>query len=269
VPPGVGRNPGGVRGKVGSAARKGVGGEQVEGRQAVRELLIAGRRKVHEIWMLGEAEPALILEDIVELAQSARVPIREVGKGRFFAEARCEAPQGVLAKAAPLPEADVDDLISATGQPPFLVAVDGVTDPGNLGAILRSAECAGVTGIVLPRHRAVHVTPAVTKAAAGAVEHLPIAVVGGLPAALATFRERGLWVVGLDGAADRSIFDLPAADGPIVLVLGSEGQGLSRLTRQRCDALVAIPLRGRLASLNVASAATLAVYEVARRRRSD
>jgi 23S rRNA (guanosine2251-2'-O)-methyltransferase len=248
-----------------------VGGEQVEGRHAVRELLIAGRRKVHEIWMLGEAEPAPILQDIVELAESARVPIREVGKGRFFAEARCEAPQGVLAKASPLPEADLDDLLSAgeTGEPPFLVAVDGVTDPGNLGAILRSAECAGVTGVVLPRHRAVHVTPTVTKAAAGAVEHLPIAVVGGLPAALATFRDRGLWVVGLDGAGDRSIFDLPAADGPIVLVLGSEGQGLSRLARQRCDALVAIPLRGRLASLNVASAATLAVYEVARRRQSN
>jgi 23S rRNA (guanosine2251-2'-O)-methyltransferase len=234
----------------------------------VRELLLAGRRKVHEVWMLSESEPAPILEDIVELANAGRVPVRDVGKGRFFAEARCEAPQGVLAKAAPLPEIDVDDLaISRPGSPrPFLVAVDGVTDPGNLGAVLRSAECAGATGVVLPRHRAVHVTPTVTKAAAGAVEHLPMAIVGGLPAALARLREQGLWVVGLDGGGDTSIFDLPAADGPLVLVLGAEGQGLSRLARQRCDAVVAIPLLGSLGSLNVAAAATLAVYEVARRR---
>jgi 23S rRNA (guanosine2251-2'-O)-methyltransferase len=232
----------------------------------VRELLIAGRRKVHEIWLLAETEPAPILDDIVELAQDARIAVREVGKGRFFTEARCEAPQGVLAKASPLPEAEADEL--ARGRAPFLVAVDGVTDPGNLGALMRSAECSGATGLVLPRHRAVHVTPTVTKAAAGAVEHLPIAVVGGLPAALARFREQGLWVVGLDGSGDTSLFDLPAADGPIVLVLGSEGQGLSRLVRQRCDALVAIPLLGSLGSLNVAAAATLACYEVARRRRS-
>jgi 23S rRNA (guanosine2251-2'-O)-methyltransferase len=176
-----------------SKRRNGVGGDQVEGRQAVRELLLAGRRRVREIWVLGDNEPSDIVDDILELAEAQRVPVREVAKGKFFAEARCEAPQGVLAKADELPEVSLDDLATSRpgGRPPFLVAVDGVTDPGNLGALLRSAECAGATGVVLPRHRAVHVTPTVTKAAAGAVEHLPFAVVGGLPTALADLRKHG------------------------------------------------------------------------------
>jgi 23S rRNA (guanosine2251-2'-O)-methyltransferase len=241
----------------------------VEGRQAVRELLLARRRRVREVWLLAEQDPADVLSDIVELAEAERVPVRSVGRSKFFAEARCEAPQGVLAKAAPLDETPLDDLASSRGgTPPFLVAVDGVTDPGNLGALLRSAECAGATGIVLPRHRAVHVTPTVTKSAAGAVEHLRFAVVGGLPAALQQLTQRGVWVVGLDGGATTSLWDLPAADGPIAIVLGAEGAGLSRLVRQRCDELVAIPLGGVLGSLNVSVAGALAAFEVARARAS-
>jgi 23S rRNA (guanosine2251-2'-O)-methyltransferase len=222
--------------------------------------------------MESDGGDAAILRDIRELAESNRVPLNVVGRGRFAAQARSEAPQGVLALAAPLPEADLDDLVAGrrrahdTAGSPFLVALDGVTDPGNLGAILRSAECAGVTGVVLPRHRAVHVTPAATKAAAGAVEHLPIAVVGGLPAALARMRDAGVHVVGLDGRAATSIYDLADADGPVCVVLGAEGKGLSRLVRERCDELVAIPMHGRLGSLNVSAAAALACFEIARRR---
>lgn len=251
-----------------SRRRNGVGGDQVEGRQAVRELLLAGRRKVREIWLLADAEPSPILEDIRELAEAERVPVREVARGKFFGEARCEAPQGVLAKADEVPEVLLDDLAVARsgGRPPFLIALDGVTDPGNLGALLRSAECAGVSGVLLPRHRAVHVTPTVTKAAAGAVEHLPFAIVGGLPTALQQLRKHGVWVVGLDAGGTTGIWDLPAADGPICLVLGAEGAGLSRLVRQRCDEVVSIPLLGSLASLNVAAAAALACFEVARAR---
>ena len=235
----------------------------------MRELLLARRRPVREIWILADAEPSPILDDIVELAAGERTQVREVSRGKFFAEARCEAPQGVLAKAAALPEVALDVLASPGrgGAAPFLVAVDGVTDPGNLGALLRSAECAGATGVVLPRHRAVHVTPTVTKAAAGAVEHLPFAVVGGLPAALQELRRHGVWVVGLDGEGPTSLWELPAAaSGPIALVLGAEGAGLSRLVRQRCDEIVSIPLTGSLGSLNVAAAAALACFEVARAR---
>jgi 23S rRNA (guanosine2251-2'-O)-methyltransferase len=233
----------------------------------VRELLLAGRRRVREVWMVDERDDAPILDDIREMAAAGRVPVTLVGRGRFAAQARCEAPQGVLALAAPLPEADLDDLLAPAGRGvPFLVAVDGVTDPGNLGAILRSAECAGVTGAILPRHRAVHVTPAATKAAAGAVEHVPIAVVGGLPATLSRVAGAGIHVVGLDGAAPTSLYDLAGADGPVCLVLGAEGRGLSRLVRQRCDELVSIPLHGSLGSLNVSAAAALACFEIARRR---
>ncbi|MET0902557.1 MAG: 23S rRNA (guanosine(2251)-2'-O)-methyltransferase RlmB [Acidimicrobiales bacterium] len=276
--PGGGRGrpaPGVPRGKQGgggaqaraTAKRQGLGGEQVEGRQAVRELLLARRRRVREVWLLAEQDPSDVLADIVELAESERVTVRSVARTKFFAEARCEAPQGVLAKAAPLDETSLADLAGAGGgAPPFLVAVDGVTDPGNLGALLRSAECAGASGIVLPRHRAVHVTPTVTKAAAGAVEHLRFAVVGGLPAALQQLSSRGVWVVGLDGDAPTGLWDLPAADGPIALVLGAEGSGLSRLVRQRCDELVRIPLNGALGSLNVSVAGALACFEVARAR---
>ncbi|MGD9795165.1 MAG: 23S rRNA (guanosine(2251)-2'-O)-methyltransferase RlmB [Acidimicrobiia bacterium] len=248
---------------------KGLGGDQVEGRQAVRELLLAGNRKVREIWVATDLDDADIVSDIFDLAEEMRVPVRDVSRAKLDAEARTDAPQGILAKAVSLEETDFEDLLRVVpGKPkPFLVALDGVTDPGNLGAVLRTAECAGVTGIVLPRHRAVHVTPTVTKTAAGAIEYLPMALVGGLPTALARAKQLGVWVIGLDGVADRTLFEIPElGTEPVILVLGAEGAGLSRLVRQRCDEVVSIPMRGRLASLNVAAAGALAVYEVARRR---
>lgn len=244
-----------------------LGGTQVEGRQAVRELLLAGRRRVYEVLLSAEADRSDVIADIVELAAELRVPVTEVSRGRLDAISRTDAPQGVVARATELPSVPLEDLLgSADGRPPFLLAVDGVTDPGNLGALLRIAECAGVTGVVLPRHRAVHVTPTVTKAAAGAVEYLPMTLVGGLPTAVERIKQAGVWVVGLDAAAATSIHDLPVAGEGVCLVVGAEGTGLSRLVRQRCDLLAAIPLRGRLSSLNVASAGAVACFEVARRR---
>lgn len=251
------------------------------------ELLMAGTRRVHEVWVSSDIDDAEILQDIRELAETQRVPVHEVNRSKLAAQARCEAPQGVLALAAQLPEHSLDDLLDsrrlpsfsvrgrgrgaqqsrgAAGDVPFLVALDGVTDPGNLGAVLRSAECAGATGAILPRHRAVNVTPAAAKAAAGAIEHLPIALVGGLPSAMSELRRREVLTVGLDGAAEQPIFELPPVDGPVCLVLGAEGRGLSRLVRQRCDVVVQIPLHGQLASLNVSAAAALACFEIARRR---
>jgi 23S rRNA (guanosine2251-2'-O)-methyltransferase len=247
---------------------KGLGGEQVEGRQPVRELLIAGRRKVHEVWLSSDLAGDDAVSDIVALANAGRVPVIHVARGKLDAKARSEAPQGVLALAAPLPEAELADLVRRRrGRAPFLVAIDGVTDPGNLGAIVRSCDGAGVTGLLVPRHRAVHVTPTVAKASAGAVEHVPIALVPGLPATLARLRDLAIWVVGLDDAAERSLFDLgDLATEAVCMVLGAEGAGLSRLVRERCDLVVSIPMRGRLGSLNVAAAAALATYEIARHR---
>ena len=241
----------------------------MEGRQAVAELLAARRRPITDVWMAQELHPAPILDRIEKLAASARVPIRRVSRSRLDAAAATEAPQGVLAHAGPLPEADFDDLCRSEpgGPKPFLLAVDGVTDPHNLGALLRSAEAAGATGAVLGRHRAVHVTPTVAKAAAGAVEHVPMTVVAGIPAALARARELGCWVVGLAEDGDQSLFGgLAVADEAIVVVVGAEGAGLSRLARARCDLVASIPMRGRLASLNVSAAGALALFEVSRRR---
>jgi len=249
-------------------ATTGLGGEHVEGRQAVRELLLANRRDIREIWMAADLDPAPVLSDIRELAREARVVVKEVGRNKLDAAARTDAPQGVLAFARPLPEVSLDDLLrERPGQPaPFLLLSDGITDPGNLGALLRSAETAGVTGVVLPGHRAVHITPTVTKAAAGSVEHLPMAVVGGMPTAIRELRDRGVWVVGLDERADKPLWELSMGDAPVALVLGAEGAGLSRLVRERCDELVSIPMRGRLSSLNVGTAGALACFEVARHR---
>ena len=178
-------------------------------------------------------------------------------------------PRASWRTPAELPEADLDDLArpGPGGVPPFLVALDGVTDPGNLGALLRSAEGAGATGIVLPKHRSVHVTPAATKAAAGAIEHLPIALVGGLPAALARLRELGVWVVGLDGSADRPLWTVELGDrARWPSSSGRRARDWVGWSGPRCDVVVAIPLAGRLGSLNVAAAGALACFEVARRR---
>ena len=149
---------------------------------------------------------------------------------------------------------------------PFLLVLDGITDPGNFGAVLRTAECAGVTGIVVRSHRSVRITPTVAKAAAGAIEHLPFAVAPGIPAALRTLSSHDVWTVGLDAAGPRPIHELDLAGEAVALVLGAEGRGLSRLAAERCDVLASIPLRGTLGSLNVAAAAAVACFEIARRR---
>lgn len=240
----------------------------MEGRRAVRELLWAGRRRARDVWLSEGLEASPLLDEIADLAAERRVPVRTVSRERLAAAARTGAPQGVLAHADPLPELDVEELVGAASGPPFLVALDGVSDPHNLGALLRTAECAGASGVVVPRHRAAAVTPTVTKVAAGAVEHLPIAVASTIPSALGRLRRDRVWTVGLDAGAHQSVFDLPVGAEPLALVLGSEGRGLSRLSLERCDVVVAIPQLGSLPSLNVAAAGAVACFEVARRRGS-
>ena len=247
---------------------KGLGGEQVEGRQAVRELLIGQKRKIREIWMASDIDAAPILDDIEQIAHAQRVPILEVARRTLEDTARSEAPQGIIAFAAQLEEASFADMLKThNGVAPFLVAVDGVTDPGNLGALLRCCDGAGVTGVVLPKHRAVHVTPTVAKASAGAVEHVPMTLVSGLPTAIQQMKDKGIWVVGLDDSSTNTLFDIgKLANEGICIVLGSEGTGLSRLVKDRCDTIVGIPMLGQVSSLNVSAAAALATYEVTRVR---
>ncbi|HSZ36265.1 MAG TPA: 23S rRNA (guanosine(2251)-2'-O)-methyltransferase RlmB [Acidimicrobiales bacterium] len=245
-----------------------LGGDQVEGRRAVLELLATNKRSVRRVLMAEDQDPSPQLDRIEELAAQRRVPVETVPRARLDTQARTDAPQGVVALARPLDPVTLKDLCrpSRDGTPPFLLVAAGITDPRNLGALLRSAECAGVGGVVLPRHRSARLSATVTKTAAGAIEHLSFAVVGGVPSALQELRDLGVWSIGLAGEADQSLYDLPLGDGPVALVVGSEEKGLAPLVRRRCDALAAIPQHGTLPSLNVGVAGAVACFEVARQR---
>jgi 23S rRNA (guanosine2251-2'-O)-methyltransferase len=245
-----------------------LGGDQVEGRRAVLELLTVGRRTVRQILLAEDQDPSAQLDRIEELAARLRIPVETVPRQRLDAQARTEAPQGVLAIARPIEPVALEDMCapSRKGVPPFLLVAAGITDPRNLGALLRSAECAGVNGVVLPRHRSARLSPTVAKTAAGAIEHLDFAVVGGIPAALTAMTDLGVWSVGLAGESSQSLYDLPLGEGPIALVVGSEEKGLAPLVRRRCDAVVSIPQHGSLPSLNVGVAGAVAAFEVARQR---
>lgn len=245
---------------------KGIGGDVIEGRQAVRELLLAEKRKVREVTFLAGMDTSPVLSQIKDLAMESRVPVYEVPRAKFDLLATTDAPQGVIAFAEPLRNLEIDALL-ATGKKPFLLVIDGVVDPRNLGAMLRSAECAGVTGVLLPKHRSTKITPTVAKTAQGAIEHLPIGSVSGIPKGLSLLKEKGVWTVGLDSNAPAEIFELGVADEPLALVLGSEGQGLGRLSRERCDIVAKIPVFGSIDSLNVSVAAAIACFEIAQRRR--
>ena len=246
----------------------GLGGDQVEGRQAVRELLSAWRRPVTTVMMAEGMDAAEILDDIEALATRRRVKVEYVSRKRLDAAARTDGSQGVVALARPISDTPLEDLCQPTrrGRLPFLLVLDGITDPHNLGAVLRSAECAGVTGIVLPRHRSAHLSPTVAKVAAGAIEYLPMALVAGVPTALQQLAGLGITTIGLVGEAKDSLYDLALGDRPVALVLGSEGTGLAALTRKRCDGLAAIPQHGTLSSLNAATAGAIACFDVSRQR---
>jgi 23S rRNA (guanosine2251-2'-O)-methyltransferase len=227
----------------------------VYGRRAVREAL-RGRREVLEVWAteravkgedwLGEARPKLKLEK--ELSERAET----------------RDHQGVLALVEPFRYADDYELAAAAK--PLLVVLDRVTDPRNLGAVCRSAEGAGATGVIVPAHGSAVVTPAVARSSAGAVEHLPVAVVTNLARYLEEVKGADLWVYGAAGEAPaRPMWDVDLSGG-VALVLGAEGKGLRPLVRRTCDALVAIPLAGQVESLNVSVAAAVLLYEARRQR---
>src|SRR5262249_1825571 len=190
------------------------------------------------VWVASERSDDLA--EIADIATRHGIQVREVTRDELDDVSATEVPQGVVADADPIEPAAVDDLLAAPMA--FLVALDGVTDPQNLGAVLRSAETAGATGIVLPRPRAAHITPAAAKAAAGAIEYLPIAAVAGIPAVIIQAERADVWTIGLDADGDVTIDELTVADRPLMIVLGAEGRGLSRLPPQRCDGVARLPM---------------------------
>jgi 23S rRNA (guanosine2251-2'-O)-methyltransferase len=242
----------------------------VYGLHAINAVLERAPERLLELWV-AQPRDDVRSRDLRERAQNAGVRVQSVGGEALAKLVGDVAHQGAVAAVRPLKAWDEHDLIEALSQlaeDPLLLVLDGVTDPHNLGAVMRSGLCAGATGVVIGRHRAARLTPSAVKAAAGAVEHLPIASVSGIPAALAALAEAGIWTVGLVPVAPTALWDLRVATEPLALVLGAEGSGLSKLALQRCDLAVTIPLHGPLDSLNVSAAAALACFEVARRRGS-
>ena len=230
--------------------------DQVYGRRPVREAL-RGRRQVLELWATERAvsaEPWLQESDLRVQVK----PDRELGEA-----AGTRDHQGVLAWAEPYPYADAFELAAA--EKPLLAALDQVTDPRNLGAVIRSAEGAGATGVVVPAHGSAMVTPAVARASAGAVEHLPVAVVPNLARYLNEIKRSDLWIYAAAADGEQSLWQVDLTGG-LALVFGAEGKGVRPLVRRACDATVAIPLAGKVESLNVSVAAALLLYEARRRR---
>jgi 23S rRNA (guanosine2251-2'-O)-methyltransferase len=220
------------------------------------------------VLIADDMETAPILDEIEALAAKRRVRVEFVSRRRLDSAAHTDGSQGVVALARSIEATPLDAMCTTPGAdgPPFLLVLDGITDPHNVGALLRSAECAGVTGVVLPRHRSARLSPTVAKVAAGSIEYLPIALVAGIPAALRQLSESGVWTIGMAGEARQSLYDVPLGDEPVALVLGSEGTGLGALVRKRCDVLASLPHQGALSSLNVSAAGAIACFEVARRR---
>ena len=240
-----------------------LGGMIVPGPRAVLELLRTDRRRVRSV-SIARTRSDATLDEITSRAEAASVRVRHVEPDQVNQEAGIESAQGVVARADPLIPVPLSSLLDDTRA--FLVALDGVTDPRNLGAVLRSAAAAGATGAVVPRRRSALLTPAAMKAAAGAAEHLPMALTGGVASVLDQAARVGVWTVGLDADGDTPIYDVAVADRPLVLVLGAEGRGLARLVRERCDVVARVPMVGPIESLNVSAAAAVACFEVARHR---
>jgi 23S rRNA (guanosine2251-2'-O)-methyltransferase len=207
--------------------------------------------------------------ELIRLAADARIPLIEAGRLELDRLTGGAVHQGVALKIRPYGYAHPGDLLDRArerGEPPLVVALDGVTDPRNLGAIVRSAAAFGAHGVLVPARRSAHVSAGAWKASAGALARVPVAWATNLARTLAAYQEDGLFVAGLDAQGDTPVDDLEVADGPLVLVIGSEGRGLSRLVAQRCDVLVRIPITARAESLNAGVAAGIALHEVATRR---
>jgi 23S rRNA (guanosine2251-2'-O)-methyltransferase len=237
--------------------------ELIIGIHAVRHALDAHPERALELWLAVGADSAA-LREIRALGERAGVTVQGAGRAALDRLAGGDRHQGVVLRrrAAPHGESDLDALIAAAARP-LILALDGVYDPHNLGACLRTADAAGAIALLVPMHRGTALTPAAAKAASGAAERLPVIPVRNLVRALNTLKEKGLRVIGAAADATRTVFEADLT-GPLVLVAGAEDRGLRRLTAETCDELVRIPMAGAVASLNVSVAAAICLYEAVR-----
>ena len=238
----------------------------IEGRNAVIEALRAGTA-IDKIY-LQKGDTDKTLGHIASKARAAGVVVVEADRRKLDAMSRTHAHQGVIALAAVREYVSVASLLERAaerGEPPLLVICDEISDPHNLGAILRTAECAGAHGVIIPKRRSAGLTAVVAKTSAGAVAHMPVARVPNIPSLLKDLKKEGVWVFGTAADGATSLYDADLK-GPAAIVIGSEGDGMTRLTAENCDFLVSIPMRGKLNSLNASAAAAILLYEAVRQR---
>jgi 23S rRNA (guanosine2251-2'-O)-methyltransferase len=234
--------------------------EWITGRNPVLECLRARRRQPFRLIVATGVEEKDRMLEILKLAETRRVPLTRVPRQQV--ESVGENSQGVALEVSAYPYSTLQEILSTAklrGEPPFILILDVLQNPQNLGTLLRTAEAAGVHGVLIPLAHAVEVTPAVVSASAGASEHIQVAVLN-LSQAIDTLKTAGVWVIGLEGGPEAQPVDRVNLDGPLALVVGGEGEGLRALTRRSCDVLVSLPMRGKIDSLNAAVAGSIVVY---------
>lgn len=243
--------------------------DMIIGKHAVLEALRSGRT-VNKIWIAQGSNPQQISQ-VIDMARSAGVIYQFVDRRKLDQMVEGGARhQGVIAQVAPHEYASIDDLFAAAetrGEPPLFVILDEIEDPHNLGSVLRTVECAGAHGVIIPRRRSAAITQATVKTSAGAVEYVPVARVSNLAQTIEGLKQRGVWIAGADAAAKSSAYEADLT-GPLAIVIGNEGRGMSRLTRDKCDFLIKLPILGRIQSLNASVACGILLYEAVRQRMS-
>ena len=238
----------------------------IEGRNAVTEALRAGAA-IDKIYV-ARGDTDRTLSRIVALAKSAGIVVADADHRKLDAMSSTHAHQGVIAVAAVREYATVEDIFAAAaekGEKPLIVVCDELSDPHNLGAVIRTAECAGAHGVIIPKRRSAGLTAVVAKTSAGAVSYLPVARVSNIPALLKDLQKQGVWVFGTAADGTTGLYDADLK-GPAAIVIGSEGDGMSRLVAEGCDFLVSIPMKGKISSLNASAAAAILLYEAVRQR---
>ena len=239
----------------------------LEGRNAVQEALRSGRTIDKVFIAAGDTDRSLT--HLVAQAREAGAVVVPVDRRKLDQMSQTRSHQGIIAQAAAHEYATLDELFEAAarrGEDPLIVVCDELSDPHNLGAILRSAECAGAHGVIIPKRRSVGLTPVVAKASAGAVEYMKVVRVANISTALKELQDRGIWVYGTAADGEKELYEADLK-GPAAIVIGNEGVGMGRLVRETCDVLVRVPMKGRISSLNASATAAILLYEAVRQRK--
>lgn len=242
----------------------GLGGEHVEGFHAVEVLIEHGRRKISRLFVDREIADSPEMTALIYKAELKNTRVTRLSREQFMGRAKTESPQGVIAYCAEKKPMELDDMLMKPDA--FLVVLDSLTDPNNIGAIIRSAEVAGATGVILPKHRSGHLSPTAVKNAAGAVEFMNFGLCSGVPSFLMKAQKAGVVTYGMAGEATESLYDIKDASGPMIVIIGSEGKGMSQLVKKRCDHLLKIDQYGQTESLNASAAAAVTIMHLAHLR---